>query len=214
MMTKVLVIYAHPETDKYSATAELYTHFMVAYRTAHPADEIIEHDVSEYMPFPLNKIAISVYNKTMAGKALNADEQRFQEARQQWVAEFVGADKYVFVNPMYNLFVPAEIKSYLDIVMQVPDTFHYTPAGATEGLLTNKKALHLQTSGGDYHNTTGGPDLSALDMGHQYIATILHVMGVDDFTGVYAGGMDHDPANAKTIMAAAITRAEQAAKNF
>ena len=213
-MTKVLVIYAHPETKTYSTTDKFYRQFITAYRTAHPDDQIIEHNVSEYMPFPLDKIAVAIYNKALVNQPLNPDEERFKASRQAWIDEFVSADKYVFANPMYNLFVPTEMKSYLDMVMQIPDTFHYTKEGTMAGALAGKKAIHLQTSGGDYHGTAGGPDMSQLDLGHQYLKAVLHVMGVDDFTGVYAEGMDHDPANAPDIMAKAFARAEEAGRDF
>ncbi|WP_010631732.1 NAD(P)H-dependent oxidoreductase [Sporolactobacillus vineae] len=59
---------------------------------------------------------------------------------------FISADKYVFINPMYNLFIPAEMKSYFDLVMQVLYTFEYTPEGNPQGVLKNKKAIHLSLS--------------------------------------------------------------------
>lgn len=213
-MTKVLVIYAHPETKTYSTTEKFYQEFINAYKETPPEDEIIEHNVSEYMPFPLNKIAVSIYNKALVNQTLNPDEARFKDARQRWVDEFIAADKYVFVNPMYNLFVPTEMKSYLDMVMQIPDTFHYADNGTMAGALSGKKAIHLQTAGGDYHGTTGAPGMPELDLGHQYIQAILHVMGVDDFTGLYAEGMDADPANAPEIMAGAFSRAAEAGRTF
>jgi len=213
-MSKVLVIYAHPETEKDSSTYALYRHFIDAYTDSHPDDEIIEHNVSDYMPFPLNKIAVSVYNKTMAHKDLNPDEQRFSDARQKWIDEFVAADKYVFVNPMYNLFIPSEMKSYIDMVMQVPYTFSYSKEGVPVGKLSNKKAIHLQSTGGNYHGSNGAPDMSSLDLGHQYIGTVLHIMGVDDFKGVFAEGMDHDPTHAREILQQAFDNAETAAKEF
>ncbi|CAJ1189189.1 hypothetical protein LCR01_11980 [Companilactobacillus crustorum] len=57
-MSKVLVIYAHPETAKGSSTHELYKHFINSYVQKNPQDEIIMHNVSEYMPLPLNKIVL------------------------------------------------------------------------------------------------------------------------------------------------------------
>jgi len=213
-MSKLLVIYAHPESAKKSSTNELYQNFIDTYKATHPNDEIVVHNVSEYMPFPLNKIAISVYNKSMAHKEFNPDEDRFKDARQKWVDEFAGADKYLFVNPMYNLFIPSEMKSYIDMVMQVPYTFHYTPEGVPEGNLHNKKAIHLQTNGGNYHGSHGAPDMSSLDLGDAYIKTILHIMGVTDYQGIFAEGMDHDPKNAQKILQDAFDQAKQAAKEF
>lgn len=213
-MSKVLVIYAHPNTAKGSSTHELYKHFMSAYKEANPNDEIIVHNISEYMPFPLNKIAVSIYNKKLANSELNADETRFASARQQWIDEFVSADKYVFVNPMYNLFIPAEMKSYIDMIMQTHDTFHYDTNGHAIGNLHGKKAIHLQTSGGSYHNDKTNSDKLIKDLGHEYLTTELHVMGIDDFSGVFAEGMDFDPMNAIEILDNAYDEAEKAGKEF
>ena len=172
-MSKVLVIIAHPTETINSSSLTLLKNFLDSYQKANPGDQIVQHNVSVAMPYPLNETALSIYNKTMAKLPLTDGESAFQAGRQQWVAEFISADKYIFVNPMYNMFVPAEMKSYFDIVLQVPQTFHYTPAGTPEGLLHGKKALHIQSSGGNYHGSNGAPDMSHLDMGHQYIKNIL-----------------------------------------
>ena len=213
-MPKVLVIYAHPETAKGSSTHELYRHFIDAYTAKNPNDEIIVHNVSEYMPYPLNKIAISIYNKSLAKSPLNADETRFNDFRNEWVDEFVNADKYVFVNPMYNLFIPAEMKSYIDMVMQARKTFHYNDQGLSIGDLHDKKAIHLQASGGDYHSQKRTPDIQIEDLGDQYLRMILHLMGVDDYQTVFAEGMDKDPVHAIEILDKAYNTAEIAGKEF
>jgi len=213
-MTKVLVIYAHPETAKGSSTHELYRYFINSYRKENPNDEIVVHNVSEYMPFPLNKFAVSIYNKSLAKADLNADETRFADARQKWVDEFVAADKYVFVNPMYNLFIPAEMKSYIDMIMQAHETFHYDENGNSVGDLHGKKAIHLQASGGNYHSNKGNPDKKINDLGHEYLGMILHRIGIDDFTGVFAEGMDYDPVHAIEILDNAYDEAEKAGQRF
>lgn len=128
-MSKVLVIYAHPETAKGSSTHELYKHFINSYTAKNPNDEIIVHNISEYMPFRLDKLAISIYNKNLAKSDLTPDEIRLSESRDKWLDEFIHADKYVFANPMYNLFIPAEMKRYIDMIMQAGKTFHYDDKG-------------------------------------------------------------------------------------
>ena len=213
-MSKVLVIYAHPETAKGSSTHELYKHFISEYTNANPEDEIIMHNVSEYMPYPLNKIAVSIYNKSLAKSDLNADESRFNDARQKWIDEFVQADKYVFVNPMYNMFLPAEMKSYIDMVMQAHATFHYDQNGMSIGDLHGKKAIHLQACGGNYHNDRSNPDSEIKDLGNQYLKMMLHIMGVNNFSTVFAEGMDKDPMNAIAILDHAYQRAEKAGQEF
>lgn len=210
-MPKVLVIYAHPTTAKGSSTHELYKHFINSYQRKNPDDEIIVHNVSEYMPFPLNKIAVSIYNKDLAKSALTPDETRFQESRQKWIDEFISADKYVFVNPMYNLFIPAEMKSYIDMVMQVKQTFHYNEQGVSVGDLHHTKAIHIQTSGGKYHNN---PNNDIQDLGHAYLKMVLHRMGIDDFSSIFAEGMDQSPINAIDILDKAFDEAVKVGKEF
>lgn len=43
------------------------------------------------------------------------EEKQLLQHHAEWLAEFVSADKYVFINPMYNHFLPAEMKEYLDL---------------------------------------------------------------------------------------------------
>lgn len=210
-MVKVLIIKAHPEMEKQSNSMAMVEDFKQIYQQSHPKDEIIEHNVSDGLDYPLNSTAISIYNKNMAQLELTPEEKTFQEGRQKLVGEFMNADKYVFANPMYNLFIPAEMKTYFDIVMQVPYTFHYTENGP-EGLLENKKAIHLQSNGGLYHS--GPVDLSHLDIGDRYIKTVLGVMGVTDVQSFFAEGMDYDPEHAEDIMSAAMEKIAKAAEEF
>ncbi|WP_010631735.1 FMN-dependent NADH-azoreductase [Sporolactobacillus vineae] len=213
-MSKVLVIEAHPDTDKFSSSLTLGKTFLDAYQEAHPDDEITVHNVSVEMNYPLNATALAIYHKTIDRKPLSEPEQLFEEGRQKWLDEFISADKYVFINPMYNLFIPAEMKSYFDLVMQVPYTFVYTPEGNPQGVLKHKKAIHLQSAGGFYHGESGHPDLSFLDMADTYVKTILSVMGVTDYQALFVEGMDHEPEHAETIETAAFDKAEELAKTF
>lgn len=213
-MSKVLVIEAHPDTDEFSSSLTLGKTFLDTYREAHPDDEITVHNVSDEMNYPLNATALSIYHKTIEQKPLSEPERSFEAGRHKWLDEFINADKYVFINPMYNLFVPAEMKSYFDLVMQVPYTFKYTPEGNPMGLLKNKKAIHLQSAGGFYHGESGHPDMSFLDIADTYVKTILSVMGVTDYQSLFVEGMDHEPQNAETIETAAFDKAEELAKTF
>ena len=55
--------------------------------------------------------------------------------------QFVLADKYVFVTPMWNFSIPAILKTYLDAVAVSGKTFKYTKEGSV-GLLTGKSIAH------------------------------------------------------------------------
>ena len=213
-MATVLAIAAHPASSQPSYSMTLLNRFLAAYGRAHPGDSIIRRNVSESMPYPLDAAALAITGKILAKQPLSDEEQRFASGRQQWVDEFVAADKYVFANPMYNLFLPAEMKSYLDVAMQANATYRYSDKGFPVGLLHGRKALHLQASGSVYHNPGAAPTAAALDVGDTYLRTILALMGVTDYAGVYAEGMAHDPQHAGEIAETAYRRAEQVAKTF
>ncbi|MFD1465030.1 FMN-dependent NADH-azoreductase [Lapidilactobacillus mulanensis] len=213
-MSKVLVITAHPKSAQFSNSLTLKQHFLDAYRRANPDDEIVERNLAVIPQFPFDEVALSIYHKAIRKAELTAEEQEFVTARQVWVDEFVTSDKYVFVNPMYNLFLPAELKSYLDVVMQVHITFYYNEFGAPTGLLKDKKALHLQSAGGFYANEPGQPDLRQLNIGDTYLKTILATMGVTDYQALFVEGMDHEPQNATKIQEAAFAKADQLGLTF
>ncbi|MCI1856772.1 MAG: NAD(P)H-dependent oxidoreductase [Sporolactobacillus sp.] len=213
-MSHVLVIKAHPRSKHFSYSLALAATFITAYRNTRPDDIITEHNISEEFGYPLNAMALSIYNKNIAGQPFSEDETAFAAGRRKWLEEFMAADKYVFVNPMYNLFLPAELKSYFDAVMQVPYTMKFTPEGKPQGLLKHKKALHLQSAGGFYHGEDGRPDLSALDVGDTYVRMVLRMMGVTDYQSLFIEGMDHEPQHADHIKQVAFTKAKALAETF
>ena len=123
--------------------------------------------------------------------------------------QFVAADKYVFVTPMWNLSIPPKMKAYIDTVCIVRKTFKYTEAGPV-GLLTDKKAVHIQARGGVYSE---GP-AQGLEFGDKYIRAILTFLGVPSIESVIAEGMNQTPDKAEEIKAKALDQAKQMARNF
>ena len=60
------------------------------------------------------------------GGSLSIEEQKTLAIHNQRLDEFLKADKYV---PMYNFFLPAEMKQYIDIIAVPRKTFKYTKEG-------------------------------------------------------------------------------------
>lgn len=123
--------------------------------------------------------------------------------------QFISADKYVFVTPLWNFTVPANMKIYLDALCIVGKTFAYTENGPV-GLLKNKKAVHIQARGGIY---SSGP-AADFEMGDRYINTVLGFIGVTDKQSIIIEGVNATPDKAGEIKAAAIAKAEEVAKSF
>lgn len=70
------------------------------------------------------------------------------------VDQFIEADYYIFVTPMWNFSVPSKMKDYIDNIAAAGKTFKYTEHGPV-GLLQNKKMVHIQSSGGIYSQGHG-----------------------------------------------------------
>jgi FMN-dependent NADH-azoreductase len=60
---------------------------------------------------------------------------------------FTAADHYLFAVPMWNGGIPYKLKQYIDVIHQPGLTFGFDPAKGYFGLLKNKKATLVYTSG-------------------------------------------------------------------
>lgn len=210
---KLLMIQAHPATASHSNSLDVAERFRQAYQANHPDDEVIIRDVSAGSPGISSDLfgAMQHLRAGMAREALPASEQKLMQQRHLLIEEFVTADKYVFVNPNYNYFLPTEMKQYIDTIAAVRQLFYYTPAGPV-GLLHDKKALHIQASGDIYH--TGPNPQHTKDFGDEYLQYILQIFGVTDYHGLFIEGGRLNPEKTTDILAAARQQAETLAATF
>lgn len=79
---------------------------------------------------------------------------------------------------MYNGFVTAELKQYIDVIAVPRKLFRYTENDPI-GLLEGKKSLHIQSAGGFYHNEQD-PTHMANDLGAAYIDQTMKMDGITD----------------------------------
>ncbi|GKT04075.1 FMN-dependent NADH-azoreductase [Furfurilactobacillus entadae] len=214
-MKKMLVIEAHPQTQTDSKSLTVGQAFIEAYQTAHPDDLVTIHDLyTEGVP-PINNQTFDAWKQLKYGKPLSAlpiELQTMMKRHQEEIDEFVDYDRYVFINPMYNHFLPAEMKQYIDVISVAHKTFAYTPAGP-KGLLHDKKMVHIQSAGGVYHGT-GAQDHATFDFGDAYLMHTMKFFGVDDVRGLYVEGADADPDHADQIIANAVKQAQTMATTF
>lgn len=215
-MSTVLVIKAHPATEDVSNSLVIGDHFVETYRQAHPENQIIGHDLyAEGVP-EINSSNLDSWKKLTNGvtyQELSENEQILLSRQQQLQEQFIQADKYVFISPMYNLFLPNRLKMYLDLVIVSTKTW-VEGAHGPEGTLHDKKAIHIQSSGGTYHHSDNA-FMATLDMGDAYLKALLGQVGVKDYQVIYCEGNSHrDPddmaANRETIA----KEAEKVAKEF
>jgi FMN-dependent NADH-azoreductase len=105
------------------------------------------------------------------------------------VAELQAADDIVIATPIYNFSVPAALKAWIDLICRDKITFVYEN-DSSRGLLSNKRATVIVTSGG----TLAGNDI---DFTTSYIRHILSFIGVDDVTMIDVTGLSK---NRRTVI--------------
>ena len=207
-MATVLVVRAHPLTSAHSRSMQMTDAFVEAYRESHPDDQIQELLLYEVSVPEIDLDLLSAWRKLGSGipfSDLSESEQNKMTLFNGLTAQFQAADKIVIANPLWNLNVPTRLKAWIDTVCVAGKTFRYSESGSAVGLITGKKALHLQTSGGHFH---------AQDPACTYVRTMFTFLGITDFHEITAEGMDHEPDNAQAIMEAAFEQVRELAKTF
>ncbi|HBV98134.1 MAG: FMN-dependent NADH-azoreductase [Peptococcaceae bacterium BICA1-7] len=211
-MSTVLYITANPKSADQSYSLSVAEEFLKAYRKESPGDEIVSIDLYKTdIPF-VDPDVLSGWGKLEHGEAfdkLNPEEQSKVARINQMADQFMAADRYIFVTPLWNLGIPPKMKAYIDTIVVVGKTFKYTDQGPV-GLLKNKKAVHIQARGGIYSQ---GP-MKEFEFGDSYIRAILTFLGVETIESVIVEGMAYAPDKAGEIKAKAVENAHQAAKRF
>ncbi|MCB2305535.1 FMN-dependent NADH-azoreductase [Clostridium estertheticum] len=211
-MSKILYITANPKTKENSFSLAVGNEFLEAYKKSNPSDEIITLDLYKTeVPF-IDEVVFSAWGKLGAGvtfEKLDKGEQNKVVAMNNLLDQFIAADKYVFVTPLWNFTIPPMMKAYLDNICIVNKTFKYTQNGPV-GLLTDKKAVHIQARGGVY---SVGP-AADFELGDRYINTILNFIGITDKQSIIVEGMNSAPDKADEIKKNAINEARKVAQKF
>jgi FMN-dependent NADH-azoreductase len=211
-MAKLLYITANPKAEEQSFSLSVGRAFLNAYKQQNPQDEIVELDLYQIdIPY-IDTDVFSGWGKLQQGHAfdqLSAEEKAKVSRINQLTDQFIEADKYVFVTPLWNFSFPPKMKAYIDTICIAGKTFKYTENGPV-GLLKNKKAVHIQARGGIYSE---GP-AKEMEFGDRYLKAVLGFIGITDIQSVIAEGMAAFPNEAEGIKEKAIKQAEEVAKNF
>lgn len=211
-MSTLLYITAHPHDKSTSYSLAVGDAFIESYKASHPGDQVVHIDLyNENIPH-IDAEVFSGWGKLQSGGAfetLGQGEQSKVGRLNEIVNQFIEADKYVFVTPMWNFSYPPIMKNYIDAICVSGKTFKYT-ANGPEGILSGKKALHIQSRGGVYSE---GPAAN-VEMGHRHIGVVMSFIGINDFKGIFVEGHSQFPDKAQEIKEKAIQEAKAAAKDF
>lgn len=90
------------------------------------------------------------------------------------IAEIKGFDEILISSPLHNLTVPSNLKSFIDQVVRINQTYKNSE-NEIKGFLTGKKVYLITTKGGFIKN----PNLEKYDFQERYLKAILGYMGIE-----------------------------------
>ena len=147
-----------------------------------PSDEVIYRDLNDEMVF-VSGLTESGMN--ISEKDQTENHKKMFELSDTLVKELKDSDIIIISAPIYNYGPPATLKAWSDLAARVGETFRFKPNGRREGLLKNKKAYLVITSGGTKLN-------SQEDFLTPWLKFILSFFGIDKVETINADQMALD----------------------
>ncbi len=179
-MNKVLIINA--SVRNLQSHSRKLTHFFVEnWKKKNPEDIFSYREVGlKEVPAINEKWIASAFIPT---KDRTEENQTGVEFSDQLIKEFKEHTIYVIGTPMYNWSIPSGLKSYIDQLMRINETWKFRsgkPDGDYVGLLKDKKMFILSSRG----DTGYGENEKNEHMNFQttYLKFIFGIMGIKDIS--------------------------------
>ena len=149
-----------------------------------PGDEVIYRDLDDEMVF--------VSGLTESGMKIKDEDQtehhkKMFELSDKLVQKLKESDIIIISAPIYNYGPPATLKAWSDLAARIGETFKFRSDGRREGLLKNKKAYLVITSGGTKIN-------GAEDFLTPWLKFVLNFFGIEkvEFIGADQMALDYE----------------------
>ena len=147
-----------------------------------PEDEVTYRDLNDEMVFVTG---LTESGMNIDEKDQNENHKKMFELSNKLVKELKESDVIIISAPIYNYGPPATLKAWSDLAARVGETFKFKPNGRREGLLKNKKAFLVITSGGTKLN-------SSEDFLTPWLKFILNFFGIEKIQIICADQMALD----------------------
>ncbi|MGE6379452.1 FMN-dependent NADH-azoreductase [Peribacillus muralis] len=208
-MSKVLFVKSNDRPAEQSISVKMYETFLNAYKEANSNDEITELDLFELnLPYYGNTAITALYKRSQ-GMELTEEEVKIADIVQQYLNQFLAADKVVFAFPLWNATVPAPLITYISYLAQAGTTFKYTAEGPV-GLAGGKKVALLNARGSDY----ALPEMNAAEMAEKYVTMNLNLWGIKELETVIIQGHNQYPDKTQDIVANGLAKVAETAAKF
>ena len=147
-----------------------------------PEDEVVYRDLDDEMLFVsgLTESSMKIDEKDQT-----EEHKKMFNLSDKLVSELKDSDVIIISAPIYNYGPPATLKAWSDLAARVGETFKFRPDGRREGLLKNKRAYLVITSGGTKLN-------SKEDFLTPWLKYILNFFGIEKVDVISADQMALD----------------------
>jgi len=147
-----------------------------------PDDKIIYRDLNDEMVFVTG---LTESGMNIDQKDQNENHKKMFKLSDQLVKELKESDIIIISAPIYNYGPPATLKAWSDLAARVGETFRFKSNGRREGLLKNKRAYLVITSGGTKLNSNE-------DFLTPWLKYILNFFGIEKIDIICADQMALD----------------------
>ena len=147
-----------------------------------PNDEVIYRDLNDEMVFVTG---LTESGMNIDEKDQNENHKKMFKLSDKLVKELKESDVIIISAPIYNYGPPATLKAWSDLAARIGETFKFKSNGRREGLLKNKRAYLIITSGGTKLN-------SKEDFLTPWLKFILNFFGIDKVDTISADQMALD----------------------
>jgi FMN-dependent NADH-azoreductase len=193
-MTKILIINSSALGEA-SVSSKLTREMADRLKAADPSVRIAVRDIGAEPVPHLTAHTVSA----IRGKAETDAARATLALSDELVGEVRDADVLVIGSPMYNFGMSSTLKTWFDHVLRAGVTFRYTDKGVSEGLMTGKKAVVVETRAGLYSEGAS----AGLDSQEPHLRTLLGFIGITDVTFVRAEKLAFGPEAASAAIAEA-----------
>lgn len=206
---KVLFVKANDRPADQAISSKMYDTFLTTFKEANPQEDIVELDLfSLDLPYYGNT-AITAGYKRSQGMALTPEETKAADVVEQYLNQFLEAEKVVFAFPLWNFTIPAPLVTYISYLSQAGKTFKYTEQGPV-GLAGDKKVVILNARGSDY----ASEQMASMEMAVNYVTNLLGFWGITNPEKVIIEGHNQYTDRSQAIVADGLEKVAKTAATF
>ncbi len=200
-MSRILRIDASARTEG-SYSRRLADHFLARRLDRHPQDEVTVRDLAR-QPVPhLTQATIDGF--FTPAEQMGSELKRAIALSDELIAELMAADLLLISTPMYNFSLPSTLKAWLDHIVRMGRTFHYSPEQGFSGLVQGKQAVIATATGAVFTDAA----LQPMDFMTPYLKGVLGFIGFEQVAVIAVEGTTVDEAALRRSQTAATAQIE------